>query len=160
VNWLYVIVWGFGATVVLTTLMSASQGMGISRMNLPYMLGSMFTPDRDKAKLLGFGLHLFIGWAFSFLYGVGFVLLGGPTWWKGLIFGFVHAAFVLVVGMSLVPSLHPRMASEQRGPTITQRLEPPGFLGLHYGYQTPISLLIAHLVFGVLLGVLLQISGA
>jgi len=156
VNWLHVIFWGFVATMILTTLMSASQGLGLSRMNLPYMLGSMITPDRDKAKLAGFGIHLLFGWAFSFLYGVGFDILGGPTWWKGLVFGFVHAAFVLVVGLSLVPSMHPRMASEQQGPTITRRLEPPGFLGLHYGYQTPLSMLVAHLVFGALLGALLK----
>lgn len=158
-TWLSVILWGFIATLVLTTLMSASQAMGATRMNLPYMLGSMFTPNRDKAKLYGFGLHMLIGWAFSFLYAAAFVLLGGPTVWKGIIFGFVHAAFVLVVAMSLMPAIHPRMADEQRGPTITKRLEPPGFLALHYGYRTPISTLIAHLVFGALLGLTLQISG-
>ncbi|HEY0839590.1 MAG TPA: hypothetical protein VGD74_05345 [Vulgatibacter sp.] len=157
-SWLYVILWGFVATVILTTLMSASQGMGITRMNLPYMLGSMFTPKREKAKLVGFALHMLIGWAFSFLYAIAFRVLGGPTVWKGVIFGFVHGAFVLVVAMSMLPAIHPRMADEQRGPTITRRLEPPGFLALHYGYQTPLSTMVAHLVFGAILGLTLQLS--
>lgn len=50
-SWL---LWGFVATIVLTTLMSASQGFGFTRMSLPYMLGTMFTPSRDRAKLIGF----------------------------------------------------------------------------------------------------------
>ncbi len=157
-NWLHVILWGFVCTVVLTTMMSASQGAGITRMNLPYMLGTVFTPDRDRAKLIGFVLHFLNGWLFAFVYAVAFLLLGGPSWWRGAIFGFVHAAFVLAVGMSLIPSIHPRMATEQQGPTITRRLEPPGFLGLHYGYQTPVTVMIAHLVYGILLGVLLRIG--
>jgi hypothetical protein len=64
----------------------------------------------------------------------------------------VHAAFVLTVGMRLMPGLHPRMASEQHGPTVVRQLEPPGFLALNYGHQTPLSVLFAHLVFGAILG--------
>ena len=48
--------------------------------------------------------------------------------------------------------MHPRMASEQHGPTPTRQLEPPGFLALNYGRRTPISLLLAHLVYGAILG--------
>jgi hypothetical protein len=48
------------------------------------------------------------------------------------------------------------MASEQQGPTVLKQLEPPGFLGLHYGRRTPISIFAAHLVWGVLLGVSLS----
>jgi hypothetical protein len=44
------------------------------------------------------------------------------------------------------------MASEQQGPTLTRQLEPPGFLALNYGFQTPISVIIAHIIFGVVLG--------
>ncbi len=43
-------------------------------------------------------------------------------------------------------------ASEQQGPTVMRQLEPPGFLALNYGYQTPVSVLIAHLAYGVILG--------
>jgi hypothetical protein len=64
----------------------------------------------------------------------------------------VQAAFVLTAGMRLMPGFHPRMASEQKGPTVTPQLEPPGFLALNYGYQTPASVLLAHLVYGAILG--------
>jgi hypothetical protein len=48
--------------------------------------------------------------------------------------------------------LHPRMAGEHRGPTAPRQLEPPGFMALHYGYQTPASVLVAHVVYGAILG--------
>jgi hypothetical protein len=54
--------------------------------------------------------------------------------------------------MRLLPGLHPRMASEQQGPTVMRQLEPPGFLALNYGYQTPVSVLVAHLAYGGILG--------
>jgi hypothetical protein len=44
------------------------------------------------------------------------------------------------------------MANEQYGPTVVRQLEPPGFMGMHYGIQTPISIVVAHLVFGAILG--------
>jgi hypothetical protein len=44
------------------------------------------------------------------------------------------------------------MASEEQGPTPTRQLEPPGFLALNYGYRTPLSVIIAHLVYGGILG--------
>jgi hypothetical protein len=44
------------------------------------------------------------------------------------------------------------MASETSGPTVVRALEPPGFLALHYGSRTPISVVLAHAVFGAILG--------
>jgi hypothetical protein len=152
VNWASWLLWGFVGTLVLTTLMSGSQGTGLTRMNLPYMLGTIFTPDRDRAKVIGFGVHLVMGWLFSLLYVAAFHAWGRATWWMGAAVGFVHAAFVLTAGMRLMPGLHPRMASEQQGPTVTRQLEPPGFLALNYGRQTPISVVVAHLAFGAILG--------
>src|ERR671936_813505 len=77
---------------------------------------------------------------------------GQATWWLGAITGLVHASFVLTVGMPVLPGMHPRMANEQYGPTVVRQLEPPGFLALHYGVRTPISVVVAHAVFGAILG--------
>ena len=46
------IIWGFGATVVLTTLLRATQALGLTRIDLPFILGSAFTANRDRAKAL------------------------------------------------------------------------------------------------------------
>jgi hypothetical protein len=152
VNWNSWLIWGFAATIVLSTISSATQGLGLTRMNLPYMLGTIFTPDRDRAKLYGFGVHVVAGWLFSLIYVLIFQALGAAGWWRGALVGVAHAAFVLVVTMSLLPGLHPRMASEQHGPEAQNMLEPPGFLALHYGVQTPLAILLSHAVFGAILG--------
>jgi uncharacterized membrane protein YagU involved in acid resistance len=152
VNWDSWLIWGFAATIVLSTISSATQGLGLTRMNLPYMLGTIFTPDRDRAKLYGFGIHVVAGWVFSLIYVLIFQALGAAGWWRGAIVGVAHAIFVLVVTMSLLPGLHPRMASEQHGPEAQNMLEPPGFLALNYGVQTPLAILISHAVFGAILG--------
>ncbi len=150
-NWL---VWGFVATAVLTTLMAGSEGLGITRMNIPHMLGTMFTPNRDRAKVHGVVLHFLNGWVFSIVYIVAFHTAHIFTWWFGALLGFLHGAFVVAVALPVMPGVHPRMASELRGPTVARQLEPPGFLGLNYGARTPISVLIAHVAFGALLGAL------
>lgn len=153
-NWGSWLIWGFASTVVLTTVMAGSQGLGITRMNIPYLLGTIFTPNRDRAKVYGVALHLLNGWMFSLVYVAAFHAAGVFTWWFGTVVGFVHGIFVLVVGMPVLPGMHPRMASEIQGPTVVRQLEPPGFLARNYGIQTPISVLIAHLIFGGILGLL------
>jgi uncharacterized membrane protein YagU involved in acid resistance len=151
-NWGSWLVWGFAATIVLTTISAATQGLGLTRMDLPYMLGTIFTPDRDKAKLYGFAVHVGMGWAFSLIYVIIFQTLGAAGWWRGAVIGLLHAIVVLVVLVGLLPGLHPRMASEQHGPEAQSLLEPPGFLALHYGVQTPVTIVLSHIVFGVILG--------
>lgn len=146
------ILWGFAATVILTTIMSASKHLGFTRMDLPFMLGTMVTPDRNKAPWIGFVLHLMMGWIFAFIYGAAFESSGLNSWWFGLATGFVHGAFVLTVGMQIVNYLHPRMANPSQGPSPTRHLEPSGFLALNYGKGTPIASLIAHLIYGGVLG--------
>lgn len=151
-NWTSWLVWGFAATIVLTTISAAAQGLGLTRMNLPYMLGTLFTLDRDRAKLYGFGVHVLSGWIFSLVYVLLFQQLGVAGVWRGAVFGLVHGIVVLVVIVGLLPGLHPRMASEQHGPEAQSLLEPPGFLALHYGVQTPLTILLSHVVFGMILG--------
>lgn len=144
--------WGFASTVVLTSILAGSQGLGLTRMNIPYLLGTIFTPSRDKAKFIGFFLHFANGWMFSLVYVAAFHALGKATWWWGALIGLVQAIFVLTMLMPIFPAMHPRMANEQYGPTVVRQLEPPGFLGWHYGTRTPISVVIAHVVFGAILG--------
>ena len=157
-NWASWVVWGFAATIVLTTISAATQGLGLTRMNFPYMLGTIFTPDRDRARLYGLGVHFLAGWVFSLIYVLIFHALGAAGWWRGLVIGLIHAFFVLVVIMGLLPGVHPRMASEQHGPAAQNLLEPPGFLALHYGVQTPLAILLSHAVFGIILGTFYRVS--
>ena len=147
-----VLLWGFAGTTILTTIMRTAQALGRTRVDLPLMLGLMFTANRDRAKVYGFLFHLANGWVFAFIYAMVFDQVRRATWWIGALIGAVHAMFVLVIGMSLLPGLHPRMATDARGPQPTLDLEPPGFLAMNYGRQTAIVTVLAHLIFGAVLG--------
>lgn len=144
--------WGFVGTVLLTTLMSGAQGLGLTRMSIPFLLGTIVTPSRDRAMAVGTGIHLVNGWLFAFLYVAGFEALDMATWWLGVAGGLLHASFVLTVVMPLLPAFHPRMVSEYFGPTANRQVQPPGFLALHYGRATPLVTLVAHLAYGAVLG--------
>ncbi|HET9300494.1 MAG TPA: hypothetical protein VFO11_11165 [Candidatus Polarisedimenticolaceae bacterium] len=148
-SWL---VWGFAATVVLTTILAGSQGLGLTRMNIPYLLGTMLTPDRDRAKVYGILFHVVNGWLLSLIYVGAFHVTHLFTWWFGTVAGCVHGAFVLGAVLPALPGMHPRMASETRGPTVVRQLEPPGFLGCNYGARTPLSVMLAHALYGAILG--------
>jgi hypothetical protein len=146
------LVYSLLATAFLTTLLAASQGLGWTRMSMPFLLGSAFTPDRNRANVLGFIVHFINGWLFALLYVLTFDTLGWGGWWQGAALGLFQGLFVLAVLMPLLPSLHPRMATEDYGPDPTRQLEPPGFLALNYGRFTPILTLLAHVAFGAILG--------
>jgi uncharacterized membrane protein YagU involved in acid resistance len=158
-NWGSWLLWGFVATVALTTVMAGSQGVRLTRMNLPYMLGAMFTPSRDRARAIGFGVHLLNGWVFSLGYVAAFQSWGRATWWAGAALGLLQALFVLTVIAPLLPAVHPRMASENKGPTVTRQLEPPGFFALNYAVQTPVSIVLGHLIYGAILGAFYSLPG-
>lgn len=147
-----ILLWGFCATLVLTTCLAASQGLGLSRMSIPLMLGAAFTGDRRRANLYGFFLHLANGWLFGLLYALVFESWRRANWWLGAVIGLVQALFILAVAMPLLPYVHPRMATEDFGPNPTHQLEPPGFLALNYGRLTPAATLVAHLLYGAILG--------
>jgi hypothetical protein len=149
---LEILLWGIAATLAMVSVMFASQNFGWSRLNLHFLLGTMFTDDRRSANALGFLLYLVLGWLFALFYYLVFGLIGRATWWEGAIGGFVHGVVLLTGVLPLLAYVHPRVASEYDGPDAVRRLEPPGFLALHYGRRTPLVTLLAHVVYGVILG--------
>ncbi len=146
---------GLVATSVLTAVMIAAQMAGLTRLDLPLVLGTLVTPDPDKARVAGFFIHLAVGQGFALGYAAVFALLGQATWWIGALLGLLHVAIALTVILPLLPGIHPRMASTRAGPSTTAVLEPPGLLGLNYGIQTPAVAVIAHVIYGAVLGLLL-----
>lgn len=144
--------WGALATAVLTLMLTASQGLGWSRISLPYIIGTTFAADRSRAMTVGFVVHWVLGLGFALLYSLIFEGWGRSGILLGAGLGVFHGLFVLVVGMEFLSAIHPRMASRHHGPTPTRQLEPPGFLALNYGGGTPVITLLAHVAYGALLG--------
>jgi hypothetical protein len=155
-DWAGWAVFGLVGTAALTAVMTTAQLAGLTRLDLPLVLGTLVTEDPDRARVAGFLLHLVVGQAFALGYLAVFTLLHRATWWLGALLGVLHVAVALLVLLPLLPGLHPRMASHRAGPANRAVLEPPGLLAVNYGIQTPVVTVTAHVVYGVLLGLLLQ----
>ncbi len=146
------IVWGFVATLAMTTVIQGAQGLGLTRLSLPFLAGTFFTGDRRRAVVVGFVLYLAGGWIFAFMYFLLFTSLGVYTWWLGLATGLLHGLVLLVAALPLLPYIHPRMASEHDGASAVKLLEPPGFMAMNYGRETPLTTLAGQALYGAVLG--------
>jgi hypothetical protein len=146
------IAWGLVATVAMTTVLQGAQGLGLSRLSLPFLAGTFFTGNRRWAVMIGFVAYVIGGWIFAFLYFLLFASIGITTWWFGLAAGLLHGLFLLAAALPLLPYIHPRMASEYDGVSAIRQLEPPGFMGLNYGHRTPVTTLAGQALYGAVLG--------
>jgi hypothetical protein len=147
------LVGGVAGTFVLTSLLRAATELRQTRIDLPFLLGTVVTADRRRAKLIGYVLHLVAGLLFSLAYYVGFVGLGRAGWLLGAGFGVIHGVFAMTALVNvLLPAIHPRMGSSLSSVDSTALLEAPGFLMLNYGRATPVVTLIAHVLYGATVG--------
>jgi hypothetical protein len=158
------VIWGAVAggivgTVVLTTLLRAASELGLTRMDIPFLLGTAVTADRVRAKALGYALHFVFGLLFALGYYGVFVVVGHPGFLLGAGFGLVHALFA---GSALVnillPAVHPRMGSGFDAAGSTPLLEPPGFLLVNYGRQTIVATVVAHVAYGAIVGGFIRLA--
>jgi hypothetical protein len=150
---------GFAGTLVLTTILRTASELRLTRMDIPFLLGTAFTANRLRAKSLGYALHFLAGLTFALLYYAIFSAIGESGWWLGAIFGIIHALFAATALVNLLlPVVHPRMGSPLTAANKTALLEPPGFLMLNYGPQTPIVNIVAHVAYGALVGGFTQLA--
>jgi uncharacterized membrane protein YagU involved in acid resistance len=150
VDFLGLIVGSLLGTLVMTTMMEGGQFLRLTRMSLPFILGTWLTENRTWAKVLGFVFHFVNGIGFALGYGLFFEVVNRSNWWVGALAGALHSIFVLFVVLPVLPDIHVRMASEDEGPDPTPMLQPPGFLALNYGIQTPLATVIGHVVYGAI----------
>ena len=139
-DWAGWALFGLVATAALTAVMIAAQLAGLTRLDLPLLLGTIVTEDPDRARVAGFFIHLAIGQGFALGYAASFALLDRATWWLGGLFGLLHVAVALTVLVPLLagrPSAHGVATGPARSSTAV--LEPPGLLGLNYGAPDPAS---------------------
>ncbi|MGI5521622.1 hypothetical protein ACQEUX_11760 [Micromonospora sp. CA-259024] len=155
-DWAGWALFGLVATVALTAALISAQLAGLTRLDIPLVLGAFVTDDPDRARVIGFFIHLCAGQGFALGYAAAFALLNRATWWIGALFGLLHVGIALTVILPLLPGVHPRMASQRAGPASTAVLEPPGLFALNYGVQTPAVSAVVHVIYGVVLGLLLH----
>ena len=147
------LVGGAVGTIVLTSGLRVAQELGVTRMDIPLLLGTIFTDRRDRASVIGYVIHFFNGLLFALAYYGVFRAVGHAGWLFGAALGIVHAALaggaLLTV---LLPAVHPRMGTPWTDAEETPLLEAPGFLLANYGRRTVIWTLFGHMVFGAIVG--------
>jgi len=144
---------GFVGTLVLTTALRAASELGLTRMDLPFLLGTALSRDRGRAKAVGYLLHFGFGEAFALAYYGVFRSIDRSGWRLGATLGVLHGTFSATALVNiLLPIVHPRMGSLLTGADSTPLIEPPGFLMLNYGRRTPLANLVAHTGYGAIVG--------
>lgn len=144
---------GFVGTLVLTTALRAAAELRWTRMDLPFLLGTVVTSDRTRAKALGYAMHFVVGLLFAMLYAALFAAVGHSGWWLGALFGLGHGLFAGTALVNVIlPVVHPRMGTPMSSAADRPLLEPPGFMMLNYGRGTPLAMLAAHVAFGAIVG--------
>jgi hypothetical protein len=150
-DWLGWLTFGFVATAVLTGILVGAQLGRQTRMDLPTMLGTLVTPDLDRARFPGIVIHFVNGQVFALFYASAFSLIGRSGWLLGGMFGLVHGLLALTLLIPFLPAIHPRMASERTGFEFAV-LEPPALFAQNYGRRTIAVMLLAHVIYGAILG--------
>ena len=139
-NILGAIVAGIVGTIVMTTVMMIAPQMGMPKMDIVGMLGSMFS--RDSNRPLGMALHLMMGIVFAIVYALLWNAgIGAVTLLWGVIFGIVHwlIAGAMMGGVSM---MH---AGVKAG-----AVEAPGIYMMNNGGMMAfVGGLIGHVIFGL-----------
>lgn len=133
-NVLGAIIAGLAGTAVMTMMMYIAPRMGMPKMDMPRILGTMFISKEGTATALGMVIHFMMGAIFAIIYALLWRLgLGSATWGWGLIFGAVHG-LVAAGMMPVMLRMHPR---------------PPE---MSFGAVMIVGMLMAHLAYGLVVG--------
>lgn len=147
------VVGGLVGTLVLTSLLRAASELGLTRMDIPFLLGTAFSEHRVHAKAIGYGVHAAFGLLFALAYWAVFAVVDESGWLVGALLGLLHGVFASTTLVNvLLPLVHPRMASPLTAAGDAPLLESPGFLMLNYGHATPAVTLLGHVAYGAVVG--------
>ncbi len=133
------IVAGLGGTVVISLLMAMAPRMGMPKMAIWEMLGTMFSKEGNLA--LGWIMHFMMGVVFAIIYAALWAVgIGSATLLSGVVFGVVH---FLIAGLMMggMPMLHVGIKAGT--------VKAPGVLMLNTGVMGLMGGLIGHAVYGL-----------
>lgn len=102
-NVLNAVIAGLVSTVVFTMILTMAPKMGMPKMDIVGLLGSMFGKPNQA---LGWMMHLMMGVVFALIYAFLWASgIGAATWTSGLVLGAVHWLIVGVI-MAMIPMMH------------------------------------------------------
>ncbi len=118
-------------------LMYAGPVMGMPRMDIAQLLGSMVLPLGSSAFALGMMVHFVMGVVFAAVYAAVWNATGiDVTWWSGLIFGAIHT-LIAFAGMGMIMPMHREVKAGNLASPVSG------------GAKGMMGMLMGHLVFGL-----------
>lgn len=149
ISWLGAIVWGMVATIAFALFSMMGKKMGMTRMDLLDLLGSVFVkPGTSASKGIGMAMHLMNGALLGIAWAYGVALLNLPANWLTAMGWGVILWLLALLMMTTMGSVHPAIKSGEQ--------EDPGPAATNFGKKTPVGSLMGHLVYGLALGLLYQ----
>ena len=144
---------GVIGTFVLTTVLRAASELGLTRVDLPFLLGTAVTEDRARAKAIGYVMHFGFGALAAVGYYLIFLAIDSSGWLLGAALGLAHSLFSATAVVNiLLPLVHPRMGKPWTDASSAPLIEAPSFLMLNYGPATPVVSTVAHILYGAIVG--------
>lgn len=137
---------GVIATAVMTVMMTMAPRMGMPKMDMPGLLGSMFGAPGNK--MMGLVMHFMMGIVFAIVYAILFSTISDPSIIVlGVIFGVVHW---LIAGFmtGMMPMMHQGIKSGE--------VSAPGMYMNSMGMMGFVGGLMGHMVFGLVVGIVYQ----
>ncbi len=136
---------GLLGTAAMTALMYAAPMMGMPKMDIATVLGTMFLASPGPAFWLGMMIHFTMGTVlFPAIYRFALQPHNSSGTGSGALFGLILWAAANFMVMPMMGAIHPAVKSGM--------MPAPGFLMLHLGVMAPVGSLMGHLVYGTLLG--------
>lgn len=136
--------------VAFLVVVTMGLAVGMTRMNFLEVMGTMLVPKASKATVYvtGLAVHLMASAGFGLahaglLHAIGVTSVSEAAGWD-LAIGVGHGVAILVMLPVMLTAMHPLVR--------TGAIERPGVALTGFGAGTPIGSLMAHVVFGVLVG--------
>ena len=137
---------GIIATIGMTLSLNAITKSGVANADMIRAVGSLFTKSLDNAEKVGLIIHFSVGIIFGFLYtfAIQLFLVHGfiNNVGAGALIGFIHGAVVSFLLVAAVAEHHPMKEFQDAGFAVA---------AAHW---------IAHLFYGLLIGIVLGLMKA
>lgn len=133
------VVAGIVGTMAISMVMAMAPKMGMPKMDIVGMLGSMFNPNGNRS--LGWMMHMMMGIVFAIVYAILWQALGSVSYGTGVLFGVGHW---LIAGtmMGMMGVMHAGIKAGTVSAPGVLMFNNGGMLGFMGG-------LVGHAIFGI-----------
>lgn len=133
--------------IIMVTMGRLMKAAGIDlQISIIRMWGTVFKLRGTAAQVVGWVIHLLMSALIALIYALGFEYIFHATdqlWFWGLLGGLIHWFFAGLFMMA-VPVMHPEIPEERSA---------PGAFAISNGIDDAAAFLVAHLVYGVTVGI-------